>query len=211
MRVACLADLHGSLPKKVPESDLIVIAGDICPDLDGYKDQADWLNKVFRDWLDEQKAKVVACWGNHDFIGEKPHLVPEGLNWDIVHGSHLTYKGRKIFGAPWTTGFKNWALQVTSQHLDMMFDMLEPCNILLSHTPPYTVGDKLSSNGGNVGSKGLLKYLARQGSPALTVTGHIHEGRGISILPDGGVVCNASFVDYNYKPYPKEIPVFDIL
>lgn len=212
MKIGCLSDLHGDLPKieQMPKVDVLCIAGDICPDGD-WQDQADWLNKDFRDWLLDVPAKrVVGIWGNHDFIGEHLAKVPPELKWDLLHGSSMGLPGgHTVFGNPWTTGLGGWALQKSVGDLEFFLGGLAPCSILLTHTPPFRAGDKLL-NGDYIGSKALLKYLSREGAPRLTVTGHIHEARGFYILPDGGIVCNASWVDPYYNTYDLEIPVFNL-
>jgi hypothetical protein len=70
MRIICTADLHGQLPD-IPECDLLLIAGDVCPVEDHDPTyQRKWSTK-FRLWLaDEQRVqaeRIVWIAGNHDF------------------------------------------------------------------------------------------------------------------------------------------------
>ena len=86
MRVVAVSDLHGWLPE-VPPCDLLIIAGDVCPDVAGSglrrrleqaaAGQATWLRERFVPWVERaQAAGVVLCWGNHDYVGEMPSCLP---------------------------------------------------------------------------------------------------------------------------------------
>ncbi len=84
MRLAALADLHGYLPR-VPASDILLIAGDVCPD-DHVEAQAAWLDTQFRRWLEGLAVdSVVAIAGNHDFVFQQaPVLVAGDLPWQYL-------------------------------------------------------------------------------------------------------------------------------
>ena len=75
MRIAAISDMHGNLNFSVPESDLLLIAGDICPAAhDPYLSigmQRQWLDKKFREWLNKQPiSHAIAVAGNHCWIFE---------------------------------------------------------------------------------------------------------------------------------------------
>lgn len=63
-----IADQHGYLPTIEP-CDLLLIAGDICPDDFVRPDSPDhlhWLDSTFRDWLRGVPAqRIVGIAGNH--------------------------------------------------------------------------------------------------------------------------------------------------
>lgn len=53
MRIAATSDLHGHLPE-VPDCDLLLIAGDICPLEDGsIRVQGRWLDTELLGWLQD--------------------------------------------------------------------------------------------------------------------------------------------------------------
>ena len=74
MKICAISDLHGYLPKDLPESDLLLIAGDIMP-LRFQSNMArskEWLEKEFKQWCKEQETyEIVLIGGNHDFYFEK--------------------------------------------------------------------------------------------------------------------------------------------
>lgn len=97
MKVIALADQHGSLPD-VPGCDLLIVAGDLCPDwfpddvtaaptpangwriektgmVEARRDAArqyEWFLKVWLPWRNRQPAKFcILTWGNHDYCGRQ--------------------------------------------------------------------------------------------------------------------------------------------
>jgi uncharacterized protein len=211
MKLVCLADLHGHLPV-VPKADVICIAGDICPD-GTVLEQHDWLDKELRPWLENNThgAKVFATWGNHDWVGETA-LVPKELRWDLLVNTTVQYEGVKFSGFPWTTVSTRWAFhkpRAACEAFAAQFYHELETDVLINHTPPYSVGD-LTPSGDRVGSVELLRFLSR-GNPKLCVTGHIHEGRGIYALPDGGTVLHASYLDGHYQRYPQDLITLEVL
>src|SRR5690242_13771226 len=95
-KVLCTSDLHGHLPIIDP-CDILIIAGDVCPIYDhGIAFQRLWLDTNFREWLDHCLStgvkNIVGVWGNHDLIGELPHLVPD-LPWTLLEGNVAEVEG----------------------------------------------------------------------------------------------------------------------
>lgn len=71
MRVVAISDIHGALPKDLPEGDVLCICGDIVP-LDYQNDLAQsiaWFCLEFVPWTDSLPyKKVIFIAGNHDFF-----------------------------------------------------------------------------------------------------------------------------------------------
>src|SRR3990167_818471 len=76
MRIVALSDQHGHLPD-IPPCDLLIIAGDVCPDRFGPfwamhapEQQRSWFDRHVRPWLAEVPAThKLLTWGNHDWCG----------------------------------------------------------------------------------------------------------------------------------------------
>lgn len=207
VRIVAISDLHGHIPPDVPECDLLLIAGDI-----GYGDidqSRKWLASHFADWLLRQPAKeIVATWGNHDWIGNHPWMVPE-LPWHVLVDQVVTLFGLKIYGSPWQPTFFNWAFNLNESDLARKWSFIpDDTDILLLHGPPRGYGD-LTADGVRTGSPSLAARI-REVRPTLTVCGHIHEAHGVYDL-DGVTVANVSLLDEKYRmvnqPFRAELSV----
>ncbi len=206
MKIACLSDLHGHIPDEMPECDIVVVAGDICPDnlmtlkerhLAG-KIQREWFFDVFMAWARSLDIPVVGIWGNHDFMGEaiaastssggfsdlgdgkSPHV-------HFLHDSAVTVRGLKFYGTPWIRMNGRWAFSLTNPATlaDRFHEIPHDTQVLLTHSPIAKMGDgwpKLVNWEMNVqvpaGSEELLKVVKQLPDLKLHVFGHIHEGRG---------------------------------
>src|SRR5262245_5858818 len=82
-KVCLTSDWHGTIPQELPEHDLLVIAGDICPDFmhrrivgrqlrrfNGEQEQLAWLRRRFLPWCEQHCAPILFIAGNHDFVFE---------------------------------------------------------------------------------------------------------------------------------------------
>lgn len=219
MRIVAMSDLHGKvLPEAVPVCDVLVIAGDICPD-NRYtarprygrvcaEKQRVWLDEVFIPWLRVQHGiaqHIVLIWGNHDFIGDYPDLWPEwpqGVT--LLHDSGIEIDGVAFWGTPWTdVPGHRWALDqpdyLNAKHYEKM--SMAPMDVLISHGPAKGFVDRVL-DGESVGSAALLRTI-EQCSPLLHLCGHIHEARGGVWHSDDGqepLHLNVAAVDVCYVP-----------
>ncbi len=226
MRVAATSDLHGHLPG-IPECDILLLGGDICPDHPAGKEaryaladngadfQAAWLDKELRAWLEPIVArgtKIVAIWGNHDFVGEHPSMVPE-LPWTLLQDELVEIDGLSVYGTPWVPGLERWAFYASPEALRERAKAIPAgIDILLSHGPPYGTADFVAPQHGavHVGDRALRDELPRI-RPRAMVVGHIHERKGICISSAGVPVHNVSHVsEYPYRPIYAPQIVWDV-
>ena len=214
VRVALLADLHGHLPE-VPECDLLLLGGDLCPAVDhGVDRQAQWLDGPFRAWLGNvPAAHVVAIAGNHDFVFERqPRLVPDDLPWTYLRDSDCEVAGLRIWGSPWTPWFHDWAFNAPREGgeawlAERYAAIPEGTDVLLVHGPPHGYGDR-TTVGIDAGSLALLDTIDRL-APQLGAFGHIHEARG-SWTRGQTMLVNAAAVDERYELRPNAAVVVEL-
>jgi Icc-related predicted phosphoesterase len=213
------SDLHGNLLDPPSDATGLILAGDICPDfiaeffsrkhtIDyGEARQANWLDTAFREWLGHG-IPTIGIWGNHDFIGEHPHLIPD-LPWTLLQDNETEFHGRRVWGTPWVPGLPRWAFYASKAALTVRADSIpEGLDILVSHGPPHRAGDyigtsekqrnKYGNYGGiNAGDIDLTAGI-RRAKPKVTICGHIHEARGRHWL-SGNRVLNVAAVNEIYE------------
>ena len=217
--VCCISDMHGNLKFDVPKSDLLLIAGDICPathdPFESSYTQKDWLENKFNPWLSEQPIKqCVMIAGNHDWIWEThPRLVP-WMNFNCCYVEDeiaimTSLHGLKIYGTPVQLPFCEWAFNREERNIQRYWNNIpEGLDILLLHSPPYGILDethhpKYTSE--HIGSKSLLKRI-EEVRPKLVVFGHNHGEHGV-VERDGIKYINASLVDEEYKMVREPIVI----
>jgi hypothetical protein len=222
MRIVALSDQHGYLPE-IPPCDLLIVAGDICPDLIGPflamhdpEQQKAWFNGEARPWLAKLPAThKILTWGNHDWCGQacsfrhdSPSeasttdlqiLVDEATRVPTPRGGSTSVS---IWATPWSNQFMDWAFMKPPQDLAAVYEGIpDGIDVLVSHQPPYGYGDRYpdpdSGKIENVGSRELLSAIARV-RPKLVICGHIHNGYG-RYEYTGVPIYNVSVVDEQYN------------
>lgn len=231
MKILAMSDQHGLFPK-IPPCDLLLVAGDLCPDringVPAHYDpnvQVDWLKGDWYRWRSSQPAThVIATFGNHDFGGYvsaeraratgdpfRPLVQKFDANTVFAVDSRADYRGLKIYATPWCISFMHWAFMRDEAELDEIFARIpEGLDILLTHMPPHEQGD---SWGHDLGSRSLAKAIKRA-KPKVVVCGHIHEGFGHSMIGETHVYNVALLDDGRYgiarKPTVIDMALFGI-
>ena len=203
MKICCISDLHGNLNFNVPECDVLVIAGDICPTANhSINFQKSWLETNFNIWLSDQSAKhIIGIAGNHDFIFE--HEIPK-INWNYLFESSLIIDGIKFAGHPWTPEFYDWAFNVRRGDLYMKHEKIDnDTNVLITHGPPRGILDKVYSFIGtvvkdNLGDNELSTKIQNIPNLKLHAFGHLHSSHGL-LEQNGITYINASLLNEEYK------------
>lgn len=197
MKVACLADTHGALPNTVPaDADLLVIAGDFTA-YGSYVEN--WLLDTFQPWLLQQPPAVVIC-GNHEFVGEHPagDEVLRSLPCTYLNNEASVVEGVRVWGSPWTPPFMQWAFMATEEKLAAMYSTIpDDTQLLVTHGPPFGMMDP-GFREEHVGSVALLERIPHLPELRLAVSGHLHQGRGVT-QENGVTFVNASYVDEGYN------------
>lgn len=224
MIIDCIADLHGNYPK-LEGGDLLIVAGDLTA-----RDEAiDWCR--FFSWLDLQKYnKKIFIGGNHDNflknIAPTKDPVEVGLplnctlDFEYLCDSGTEFEGLRIWGSPWTPWFKGVnpqckAFMKSDNSLCKKWELIPPCDILITHGPAYGILDGVPLEDGSFyhcGSKSLYNWMKHGDRPAYHIFGHIHEAYGKEEhFPtyDQKMVqsINCSHVDGRYRPVNKPVRV----
>lgn len=215
MIIAAMSDLHGYLPE-IPPCDLLIVAGDVCPDRFGPfyamhapEHQKRWFDAKFRPWV-AAAPRAVLTWGNHDYCGQVRYWFEDD---DLVAVDRVVeVNGLKIWLSPWSNRFGCWAFMDDPEDLGRIYAQIpDDVDIIVSHQPPYGCGDRIAdfSTGQmeHIGSRELLEATERV-RPKLVVCGHIHCGRGVYDL-DGIPVINCAIVDEDYRPVPEPAIVYE--
>ena len=198
MKIGLTSDLHGVLPK-VPDCDLLLIGGDLCPVHDhDEKFQFYWLDGPFRAWLNHQSMPVVGVAGNHDFVAETDagDELLHSLDWTYLMDETAQVADLSIHGSPYSNQFGRWAFMMPEYELaEYIWSQIpKGLDVLITHGPPKHAGDKVNNNwhpdDPNVGSMSLRHMVLAQ-KPAIHLTGHIHEAYGEYQIGDT-TVYNAS-------------------
>jgi len=202
--ITAVSDLHGHLPV-IPDTDLLLIAGDICPDFhgpaagqNGAAGQSFWLATDFLPWLIDLRERgivVVGVAGNHDWIFQYNRNAADILPWIYLEDESIELGGLKIHGTPWQPEFCNWAFNATEDFMAEKFSLIpEDTDILISHGPPSGILDSVGRR--SIGSTSLNRACQRV-MPTLTVFGHRHSP-GVEQV-EGCVFANVTVVDETYN------------
>lgn len=207
MKIQAIADLHGKLPPDCAACDVLIVAGDICPDnqftrrdraVCGHL-QLSWVEGIFLPWLRRQPARhYIAIWGNHDFAGELPWgLWPSCPSLSWLQDSDVEIEGVRFYGTPWTYTGWGWALELPTRDRAFKFAAIpKATDVLITHGPPHGCLDVVVT-GQSVGCPQLAQEIERV-QPQLHIFGHIHESRGSSLNHH-----NVSAVDVSYTMHQQ--------
>jgi len=228
MKIACVSDTHGRYEMvKWPKADVLVMAGDICPNFYGDKHrdaqrQGMWLEMKFAPMLkilackDKGYKRIYVVPGNHDKVfALHPKKVLQVLG--NIKGVRVLldkadrYNGVNFYGSPWSSWFHgdHWVFNLPdiSDPTDIgarkkiraiWGNIPHDTDVLITHGPARGYLDKVE-RGDLVGCPLLAYQVQNRIKPSLHVVGHIHEDAGIMEANDITTV-NASYVNLQYEP-----------
>jgi Icc-related predicted phosphoesterase len=122
--------------------------------------------------------------------------------------------GIYFYGSPVSKPFNNWAFNRPEEKLLQHWQAIpDNTDVLITHTPPYSIMDWVDWNRSNEGSPTLYKEVVERIKPKIHCFGNIHSGYGIKTI-ENTTFINASNLDDNYMcvndPFLVEIILGDV-
>jgi Icc-related predicted phosphoesterase len=215
LSIVIISDTHNKHKRlgKLPEGDVIIHCGDITSVGRNYEvaNFMDWFSE-----LNQFKYKIFIA-GNHDFLFEKESvfaktLVPKNIIY--LEDSGIEIEGINFWGTPVSKLFNNWAFNRPEEKLLQHWQAVpDNTDVLITHTPPYSIMDWVDWNRSHEGSPTLYKEIFDRIKPKIHCFGNIHSGYGIKTM-DGITFINASNLDDDYmcvnNPFIIEIILGDV-
>ena len=229
MRFICISDthsLHREMSYKVtdfldPNQDNILIHSG---DLTNVGKEHDV--KEFIYWIQNLQgfSDKIFIAGNHEMSFEsKPNWLYQYINEEnlsqcdcvYLEDSSFTIESPefshpiKFYGSPWQPRFFDWAFNVDRDKIHVYWEKIpEDVDVLISHSPPFGILDKVIGRNDFLGCESLLNHVNRI-KPLIHCYGHIHSGYGI-IKKNDTLFVNASICTENYIPSHKPI-IIDVI
>ncbi|KAF8333430.1 Metallo-dependent phosphatase-like protein [Cantharellus anzutake] len=202
-RFICISDTH-SQTFPVPEGDVLLHSGDLSGHgrLEDLVITLDWLETLphkikiiiagnhdlvlHKEWYEEHKHELKRKNCHMEDPDKAIAFVrSKAESKGIIYLEDELYKfrldeGRKewsVWGSPWSRKFGNWAFGYAPLDAEEIVSRIQPCDILLTHGPPFNILDRTIFRDESVGCPTLANRLTSL-KPRLHVFGHIHESHG---------------------------------
>ena len=176
-RIVCISDTHGLHRElEVPFGDFLLHAGDITSfgrSKNGLLEFNNWLGGL------PHRHKIITL-GNHEYnIEADPGLLRVLSNATVLINDSVTLDGVKIWGSPLTQHYGGaFGRSNAADRVQAYNSIPLDTDIVVTHGPPYGIGDYAIEYSGPSGDKELLEAVKRV-RPKLHVYGHAHQGYGV--------------------------------
>ena len=204
MKLCIISDTH-TYHKRIGidkyEADVLIHCGDITGNggIAAITDFLTWFNG-----LDQFKHKIFIA-GNHDWLFQRNGSLARDTVENVGKGSIIYLEDQEVvidnvrfYGTPVQPPFMNWAFNVFEPKLTEHWKAIpDGIDVLITHGPPYMIGDYVPNSMQHEGSPSLYKEITDRIKPKVHCFGHIHEGYGIKELY-GIKFVNASCLNDEY-------------
>jgi len=200
LKICAVSDLHDNRII-IPKCNVLIIAGDISK-----KGNAFWFKEWFLPYLKDVKHTYDVCllvFGNHDddiqLSDDYKEDIPDYIK--ILNNQLFKYKGINFFGSPFTVQTPEIIDSMTAFDDDILEvfyrDIPEKTDVLITHMPPYGIGDTVINQNYHLGSTTLLSrvWIVK---PKIHIFGHIHTGKKYTKV-NGTKFYNVSVLDEKYQ------------
>jgi hypothetical protein len=184
--IVCLSDVHYEYKRlHVPGGDILVCAGDSAiPKINDLSEYIEWFGSH------NHPFKILIA-GNHDKViqnnKEYYNMLFKRFKINYLEDTSVTINGLNFYGTPWTAKRpknKNNAFTLSRRDLMKKWNQIPlETNVLISHSPPFGIGDMNSDYYRGVpyqcGDPGLRKTINRLHKLKVHIFGHQHFGKGI--------------------------------
>ncbi len=226
MKLALASDIHGKYNFKWPKADVLVLAGDLLPNLSRVDHRDVFMQKM---WIQDTFAPamhsllglkvykhIVIIPGNHDKAFRYEEKAVREILSQIAGSFHclidqqVTIDGKVFHGSPMTPWFGGdyWVYNFPDHranmgrykaHAQACWDLIpDDVEVLITHGPPEGILSE-TWDGTDAGCKELKKRVCELEKLKLHVFGHIHEGYG-QMEWEQKLFVNAAVCTLQYKP-----------
>ena len=199
LSICIISDTHNKHKylDKLPEADVIIHCGDITGNggIMAITEFMEWYSNL------TQYCHKIFIAGNHDWLFERANLrAREAVPKNVIYleDEEVIIDGIKFYGTPVQKHFCNWAFNRHESKLAEHWAAIpDDTDVLITHSPPYSILDLVPYQGECHGSPSLYKEVVERIKPKVSLFGHIHEGYGIKII-NNITFINASCLDGDY-------------
>jgi len=204
--IVVISDTHGKHKQlgSLPKADIIIHCGDMSTM--GYEHEIQNFMKWFSN-LNQYAHKIIIA-GNHDWIFEKNTILAKSLipnNVIYLEDSSIEINGINFYGTPVSKPFCDWAFNRPESKLIEHWQAIpDNTDVLITHSPPYMIGDYVPDCMQHEGSPSLYEEITKRLNLKIHSYGHIHEGHGVHKIGNTTFI-NASNLNDRYECVFKPI------
>jgi len=197
--IIIISDTHGKHKRlsTLPKADVIIHCGDMTTMGREHeiRDFLKWFSAL------NQYIYKICCAGNHDWLFEKNRgiairLIPKNVIY--LEDNGIEIDRFKFWGSPVQKPFYDWAFNRPESTLIKHWRTIpDDTDVLITHSPPYMIGDYVPRSMQHEGSPSLYEEVTNRIKPKIHCYGHIHHGYGIHVIGETTFINASNLDEYN--------------